>query len=239
MSTVLQRLAQRGAAPAAATGMAPLQMRPRSRFEAGSTGIETTELATAPPLTPPHAPAARPTVSTGTEARGSPARGAEFHEGRTATPSAPHLPLAEPGDVWAETEYRSPSRPAARMDALGDPGRSTLALEVPQSSPLTESEAEPGGRREPTVGEHASMPFEPAQPWIEPLERRIQGGAPSAADALKATDAPTAEPAPTLSIGRLEVQFVQPPARPAPAAPARHGAGGFADYARIRRGSPR
>ena len=81
MSTVLQRLAQRGAAPASATGMAPLQMRPRSRFEAGPTGIETTELAAAAPLTL-HAPAVRPTLSMGTEARESPARGTEFHEGR-------------------------------------------------------------------------------------------------------------------------------------------------------------
>jgi hypothetical protein len=238
MSTILQRLAQRGAATAAATGMAPLQLRPRSRYEAGSTGIETTELAAAPPSAP-HALAVRPTLSTGTEARGSPAMGTEFHEGRTAMLSSPHLPLAEPGDVWEETDYRSPPPPAARRDALGDPRRSTLMPEVQQSLPVAGSEAEPGGRHEPTVGRHGSLPFEPAQPRIETLERRIHGGAPSAADTLKATDAPTAEPPPTLSIGRLEVQFVQPPARSAPAAPARRGAGGFADYARIRRGSPR
>ena len=83
------------------------------------------------------------------------------------------------------------------------------------------------------------MPFEPAQPRIEPLEPQIHGGAASIVHTSKAIDAPMAEPPPTLSIGRLEVQFVQPPARPAPAAPARRGAGGFADYARIRRGSPR
>jgi len=238
MSTVLQRLAQRGAAPASATGMAPLQMRPRSRFEAGPTGIETTELVAAAPLTL-HAPAVRPTLSMGTEARESPARGTEFHEGHIAMPSAPHLPLAEPGNVRAASEYRSPSPPAPRMDTLSDPRRSTLAPEVRQSSPLTEPEAEPGGRHEPTSSEHGSMPFEPAPPRFEPLERQIHGGAPSTADTLKAVDAPTVEPPPTLSIGRLEVQFVQPPARPAPAAPSRRGAVGFADYARIRRGSPR
>ena len=236
MSTILQRLAQRGAAPAAATGMAPLQLRPRSRFETGSTGIGTAELAAASPLTS-HAPADRPALSTGTEARGLPATDNEFQGGHTAMPSSSHLPLAGPGDVRTETEHRSPSPPAARVDAVSERRRSDLALEAEPSSPLTAAES--GRRREPAIGEHGSMPFEPAQPRIEPLEPQIHGGAASIVHTSKAIDAPMAEPPPTLSIGRLEVQFVQPPARSAPAAPMRRGASGFADYARIRRGSPR
>jgi hypothetical protein len=83
------------------------------------------------------------------------------------------------------------------------------------------------------------MLFEPARSRIEPFERQVHRGAPSTVNVSKAAEAPIAEPPPMLSIGRLEVQFVQPPARPAPAAPVRRGAGGFADYSRIRRGSPR
>jgi hypothetical protein len=48
-----------------------------------------------------------------------------------------------------------------------------------------------------------------------------------------------AVPPMSLSIGRIDIEFLPPPASPAPAVQAKERTRGFAHYARIRRGSPR
>jgi hypothetical protein len=88
-------------------------------------------------------------------------------------------------------------------------------------------------------GPRPTMPVQwrserPARPEDHPRA----GPAPPAA--LPQRPRPDPVPAPvTLSIGRIDVEFVQPPAPPAVAAPAVNRSRGFSNYARARRGSPR
>jgi hypothetical protein len=232
MSNVLQRLAQRGAAPAAATGLAPLQMRPRSRFDTAAPGVETAEVAAAAgPSTPTSA--SSPPLSTAGKARAVLSSRVESSEARATSAVAPQDSPVERG-VSTKAEPVSPVQ-----TVLPD------ARRAPPSS-VPPGQAEPPGPVAPIENpEQPQPPFarepatpEPAPPTAETAERSAPIAVPFGADAAQAGPA-AAEAPPSLSIGRLEVQFVQPRAAPVRAAPVRRGASGFADYARIRRGSPR
>ena len=222
MSNVLQRLAQRGAAPAAATGLVPLQMRPRSRFDTATPDIETAEVAGASGLSAPVFGSSRPLFTRG-ETRPAPMPRAASREAPAMRGAALQALSGEPDAAIKAEPPPAPSR-APLSDAGRDPPPSVAAGRAEPSDPLA-------------AVEQPDAP-EPTRPLAEPPERSTPLADPFGAEAARA-EPPAAEAPPSLSIGRLEVQFVQPPAPPAPVAPLRRGASGFADYARIRRGSPR
>jgi hypothetical protein len=217
MSNVLQRLAQRGAAPAAVTGLVPLQMRPRSRFDTAAPGIETAPAGLSTPASP-----SGPFIFTPGEARPVLSPRAELREAPAARAAAPQALSAEP---VVSTKAELPSAPLTVPAGKTEPSDPMAAVGQPEGPHPAFAAREPAAP-------------EPARPPAETAERLTQVGAPFGAEAIQAEPS-VAEPPPLLSIGRLEVQFVQPPAPPAPSAPVRRGSSGFADYARIRRGSPR
>ena len=231
MSNVLQRLAQRGAAPAAATGLAPLQMRPRSRFDTAAPGLEAAEATAAAALGTPASASSLATV-TRSEARPAFTPWAAPLEARAPRTGAVRDPSTEPSPVEAE----APAAPLHPADARGDPPPSPPTVKAEPSGPA--ASVEPPDGPDPAFAAREPAPPESARPRAKAAERSTPVAFPFGPDAEQAEPA-AAEAPPSLSIGRLEVQFVQPPAPPAPAARVRRGASGFADYARIRRGSPR
>jgi hypothetical protein len=90
----------------------------------------------------------------------------------------------------------------------------------------------PIGAHDNTEESGVEVPVVATQPFGEEVSPMPQG--------LPADPAAEADAAPafSLSIGRIDVEFVNPPTPPA-AAPADPRTRGFADYARIRRGAPR
>lgn len=233
MSNVLQRLAQRGAAPAAATGLAPLQMRPRSRFDTAAPGLETAEATAAAGLgTPASASSLAPV--TRSEARPAFTPWAAPPGARAPRTGAVRDPSTEPS---ASVEAEAPAAPLqVSADARGDPPPSPPTVTAEPSGPA--ASVEPPDGPDPAFAAREPAPPESARPRAEAAERSTPVAFPFGPVAEQAEPA-AAEAPPSLSIGRLEVQFVQPPASAPPAARVRRGASGFAEYARIRRGSPR
>lgn len=234
MSNVMQRLAQRGAAPAAATGLAPLQMRPRSRFDTATPGVETADATAATGFSTP-ASTNSPTPLTRSEARPAFTPRAAAPETRATRTTTLRDRSAEPS-VSIEAEAPAAPPQASLPDARGEPPPSPPTGKAEPSRPA--ATVEHAERPDPAFAAREPAPPEPARPRAETAERSAPVAFPFGSHAEQAEPA-AAEAPPSLSIGRLEVQFVQPPAPPAPAARVRRGASGFADYARIRRGSPR
>jgi hypothetical protein len=254
MTGWLQRLALRGAGLAPPEGPAPLQLRPRSAFEpspplpdlAAMEGPAPVGDAAADRLAAPAAeepgPALRPSARPRHAAPPIEAKGAS-PESRAAAGRADAAPRPDP----AHAASTAPARPvfgdplSTRAAPAGRRGRAGAAARhrtAPAAEGPTESSADPirGAR---LAAARASAEPRPPVPR-DAIDLGPAETAAAAADALPHAPPAGEDPAQpfSLSIGRIDVEFVHPPAPPA-AAPADPRTRGFADYARIRRGAPR
>jgi hypothetical protein len=253
VSGLFQRLAQRGAGSVAATGLAPLQLPPRSRFESmglprraraddGGLAEDRPEITSPSPSAPTTPHDARAVAPHSAAMMATPPRHAE----QPASEPAPSVAFRS-----ALTEL-SPVAPSGgpQPRGVGDPTTADIerdgALSLERLEPATGAslvEVRPARTPPPAADRPVAA---------SAASTRTQFPEPSASlpVAAPAMDAPAPvrpdpfaqaepEPTPTLSIGRIEVNFLPPPTPPASRARAPGGTRGFADYSRIRSGRPR
>ncbi|BCH34315.1 hypothetical protein MesoLjLc_62450 [Mesorhizobium sp. L-8-10] len=263
MSGFVERLVARGSGLAAVPGFATLKPRPLSRFErppeisdgSGSeevhgTGFVPDRIApfAAVPATGAIAPGAEP------DARPAPPP-VNAAVGPTGAQAA-----SRPFIGRVEVEEVRPGRRIQSATARSDPGSGTVPASEP--APARPDAAAVPTNREP-VAPLQPTPASTPRAMVEPAP---SPGAPVPMTAIRSTQPPpelpstelpspaatidrrpgrpigTAEddPAPpvTVTVGRIDVHFVQP--RPAPAPPPQAPrTRGFEAYARVRRGQPR
>jgi hypothetical protein len=232
----LQRLALRSAGLPAA-GAPSLRLRPRALFEPSS------HAATGPEMLDLEAPAAT------AAARGrSPAIGA----------AGPQPPSPDASPAAASVVARPPAPPAASVTPEPAPaaGRATPRLEETgaraappaAAAALAPTPADEGPEARVTWDPPGAppRPAPPAPPFVAdpgpPPPPPQRAAVPETVfEPVAAFPEPADTAAPfTLSIGRIDVEFISPPPPPARAPRAADSRSrGFAPYARMRRGSPR
>jgi hypothetical protein len=262
MSNFAERLVARSAGAAPAPGISPLAPRPASRFEP-TAGIELDVVADAePPVTGAAVagpePQPRPAVAhTLTEPRESPRSAGET---RSAISQPP-----DDGNPMPHDEAEA-TRPLMRAEApetpllLPDVGETQLGRTVPH--PVTSEVSAREDRAMMNV--HASADRTAATPprahtrkdverfHVSPQALPEQVSPPAASDRRPEIHTVRTEqraaarqfstdrtPAPVISIGKIEVQFLPQEPRAPAARPQPERTRGFAAYARARRGEPR
>jgi len=262
MSNFAERLVARSAGATPAPGISPLAPRPASRFEP-TAGIELDVVADAkPPVTAAAVaepePRPRPTVAhTSTEPREPPRSAGETRSAISQPPDdrnpmppdeadatrplvraeAPETPLPLP-DVGETQQGRTVQHPvASEVSAMDD----RAMMNVHASADRTVAAPPRAHTREGVETFHVSQ-----QPLPE------QASAPAASDRRPEIHTVRTEqraaarqfstdrtPAPVISIGKIEVQFLPQESRAPAAGPQPERTRGFAGYARARRGEPR
>ncbi len=260
MTGFLERLALRGAGLARPGSPVAMRLRPRGRFEPGPA-------VSAPAEDPVGADSGGPSPWPGqgrpdiaNRPAPLPERNAEpaLHRPAAAEPAPPPLaprrppPSRTPADIAVAEEKAAAERPPdpappARADRPGDISLEPIAAPEPERMHLPAPPAfvEVAVRALPEGPAAAGREGPPAPLSVQWRSERPDGpeadaqrGTAPAAPALRSPPAPPSAPV-ALSIGRIDVEFVNPPAPPVAAPQAVSRTRGFASYSRIRRGSPR
>jgi hypothetical protein len=261
MSGFVERLVARGAGVGDVSGFAALKPRPLSRFEAApnaAEGLESAEPADRPwPLTNAEDPSRVMPAATIATPPGRPDPGSRpVFESRASLVMAPvaagraTIDRARAEEAHVATQIRAAG---PRSDAASDkPARSQLSAASQRDAPApppprevteaasqrppalqrdwpTTTERSPAIHAPEVVALRATQPAGPP-PQVTVAERRPAGQMMTAED--------DRAPPVTVTVGRIDVQFVQP-SPPAAAAPQAPRTRGFDAYARARRGQPR
>lgn len=214
MKSFADRLVARGAGQP--TGLPLLTPRPAARFEREMVAPAEAEtpVGSRKEATPPAAQAPR---------KSSPVPIQAHHAAKPA-PAHP----AEVGDV-AATENVIPS-PRQTEAAPSAPVATPLSPEPSAQSVATIAMPERSARQEIVAEEAEFQPRQPPLYFDEPPASRVPQSAPLIAPET---------PAPAISIGRIEVQFLPQEKPVAPQRPEPQRTRGFEAYTRARRGMPR
>ncbi|MBL8895297.1 MAG: hypothetical protein JNJ53_11885 [Rhizobiales bacterium] len=249
MSNFAQRLVARSAGTPPGPGISVLAPRPMSRFEPVA-GIEVEE-AVSPALAPPQADRriTQPQTETAfpkTVARSVPRETStpHLHAGRRGVEPEPHVSTAPDMPVPSEIEVTTDQAIPDVARSVGDetPKQITQSADFGENAPLPQHIAtDVLGLRLEEETQTVEPPPSPA------LGRKFEfevarSGRPSraAGHAYAGGEEKSGQPpSPTISIGKIEVQFLpQEPRIPAPR-PQPERTRGFDAYARARRGEPR
>ena len=265
MSGFLERLALRGAGLAPPGSPAPMRLRPRGRFEPGPGAVgPPDDRVDAPASIRPSPWSAEAERGLEPGPARPPERGAGPAPERRApaeqAPPVARFPGPDPAPARADAivaEEPAATEPVfdpASPIGLEPRGEATIGPQsvpdppapAPARAPAPAAFADAPGEIAPEPAEPAAMrdSASPAVPvrWRSERAERLEAGQRSAAaPPLTLRSRPDPAPAPvTVSIGRIDVEFVHPAAPPvAAAAPAVDRTRGFSSYARARRGSPR
>lgn len=254
MSGFVERIVARGATLGAVPGAVSLQPRPATRFEAGDFAagpgaMDSGEVDIAAPGAHRDQPVLIPVRGRGghdaVARNNSPVSPRLGHE--TVAQDAPPV-AAAPTNSAADNQV--PVAPDAARPVDIDPPGTAKPIAAPVSASPVADRGEPVAATSPVAAvapandggadmQEAPPPVAADPPPPAIVDRPQPLAAPPDAPRIAAVfpDAPSPAPAVSVSVGRIEVHFIQPTPRSV-AAPAPRPQG-FAAYARARRGEPR